>query len=178
MGEFASIRTRAGTRRREVDARGTARAGERARGSARDARAGWREGIDVRWSSRGSARKGRRRRGGGARVGDAVAGPRGRGPTRRAEEEDAYAEEEEADALLREIFEEAGVEATWMALGEDEDVEISGVANDINALLSGDVFAARTPARRARRRRERRWRRERWRWCRANRSMGWRTCPW
>jgi len=60
-----------------------------------------------------------------------------------ADVEGAYADEaeaEEVDALLREIFEEAGVEATWTALGEDEDVEISGVANDINALLSGDLF--------------------------------------
>ena len=53
--------------------------------------------------------------------GDGTRG-RGRGARATAEEEDAYAEEEEADALLREIFEEAGVEATWMALGEDEDV--------------------------------------------------------
>jgi len=43
-------------------------------------------------------------------------------------------------ALLREIFEEANVTAAWVALDDDEDVEISGIANEINALLSGDLF--------------------------------------
>jgi len=49
-------------------------------------------------------------------------------------------EEEEVEALLREILDEANVVAEWIALDDDEDVEISGIANDINALLSGDLY--------------------------------------
>lgn len=48
--------------------------------------------------------------------------------------------EGDAEALLREMFDDAGVRARWFALAEDEDVEISGIANDINALLSGDLY--------------------------------------
>ena len=48
--------------------------------------------------------------------------------------------EMDAEALLREIFADAEVDAEWHGVDEDEDVEISGIANDINALLSGDLF--------------------------------------
>ena len=58
----------------------------------------------------------------------------------------SYDEEDEEDdvegvALLRELFEYGGVEVTeWMNLGEDEDVEVSGIANDSRVVLGGDVF--------------------------------------
>ena len=48
------------------------------------------------------------------------------------EEEDG--EDEESVALLRELFEYGGVDAKqWMHLGEDEDIEVSGIANDSRA---------------------------------------------
>ena len=118
----ATRRPRATTRRRTTrgcpreDARGRA---TRARATTRDARA-----SDDDEGCEGDAR-------------DDV----GMGAARmRAEigrEED---EEGDAEALLREIFEDAGVDARWIALEDDEDVEISGIANDVNALLSGDLF--------------------------------------
>jgi UDP-N-acetylmuramyl-tripeptide synthetase len=44
-------------------------------------------------------------------------------------------------ALLRELFEYGGVEVSeWVNLGEDEDVEVSGIANDSRVVLGGDVF--------------------------------------
>lgn len=49
-------------------------------------------------------------------------------------------EEGDAEALLREIFEDAGVDARWIVLEDDEDVEILGIVNDVNVLLSGDLF--------------------------------------
>ena len=65
---------------------------------------------------RGSARKASTsrwgREGGGRRRGPRVSGD----ARATAEEEDAYAEEEEADALLREIFEEGGVEHGWRSV--------------------------------------------------------------
>ena len=55
------------------------------------------------------------------------------------EEEDG--EDEESVALLRELFEYGGVDAKqWMHLGEDEDIEVSGIANDSRVVLGGDVF--------------------------------------
>lgn len=48
--------------------------------------------------------------------------------------------EDASEVLTRELFDDAGVRATWRALADDEDVEISGIANDINALLSGDLY--------------------------------------
>ena len=59
--------------------------------------------------------------------------------TRSFEEEDG--EDEESVALLRELFEYGGVDAKqWMHLGEDEDIEVSGIANDSRVVLGGDVF--------------------------------------
>ena len=55
------------------------------------------------------------------------------------DEEDG--EDEESVALLRELFEYGGVDAKqWMHLGEDEDIEVSGIANDSRVVLGGDVF--------------------------------------
>ena len=49
--------------------------------------------------------------------------------------------DEEGVALLRELFEYGGVDvAEWMHLGEDEDIEVSGIANDSRVVLGGDVF--------------------------------------
>jgi hypothetical protein len=51
------------------------------------------------------------------------------------------AEDEEGVALLRELFEYGGVDVQeWRHLGEDEDIEVSGIANDSRAVLGGDVF--------------------------------------
>jgi UDP-N-acetylmuramyl tripeptide synthase len=51
------------------------------------------------------------------------------------------AEDEEGVALLRELFEYGGVDVEeWRHLGEDEDIEVSGIANDSRAVLGGDVF--------------------------------------
>jgi hypothetical protein len=50
-------------------------------------------------------------------------------------------EDEEGVALLRELFEYGGVAVSeWVSLGEDEDVEVSGIANDSRVVLGGDVF--------------------------------------
>ena len=50
-------------------------------------------------------------------------------------------EMEEGVALLRELFEYGAVDVTeWIELGEDEDVEVSGIANDSRVVLGGDVF--------------------------------------
>ena len=49
--------------------------------------------------------------------------------------------DEEGVALLRELFEYGGVEVQeWVNLGDDEDIEVSGIANDSRAVLGGDVF--------------------------------------
>ena len=65
------------------------------------------------------------------------------------EEEEGAMEEDETDgdemeegvALLRELFEYGAVDVTeWIELGEDEDVEVSGIANDSRVVLGGDVF--------------------------------------
>ena len=50
-------------------------------------------------------------------------------------------EMEEGVALLRELFEYGAVDVTeWIELGEDEDVEVSGIADDSRVVLGGDVF--------------------------------------
>jgi len=55
--------------------------------------------------------------------------------------EEEEEEEEEGVALLRELFEYGGVDVEeWRHLGEDEDIEVSGIANDSRAVLGGDVF--------------------------------------
>ena len=62
------------------------------------------------------------------------------------EEEDGEGDDDDDDddegvALLRELFEYGGAEVTeWVNLGEDEDVEVSGIANDSRVVLGGDVF--------------------------------------
>lgn len=57
------------------------------------------------------------------------------------EDETEEDEMEEGVALLRELFEYGAVDVTeWIELGEDEDVEVSGIANDSRVVLGGDVF--------------------------------------
>lgn len=68
----------------------------------------------------------------------------GEGDDAEHEEDEEGEEGEEGDegvALLRELFEYGGVEVTeWLNLGDDEDVEVSGIANDSRVVLGGDVF--------------------------------------
>ena len=55
--------------------------------------------------------------------------------------EETAEDEEEGVALLRELFAYGGVDVEeWRHLGEDEDIEVSGIANDSRAVLGGDVF--------------------------------------
>ena len=56
-------------------------------------------------------------------------------------EGDDEGDDEDGVALLRELFEYGGVDVSeWFNLGEDEDIEVSGIANDSRAVLGGDVF--------------------------------------
>ena len=68
----------------------------------------------------------------------------GAGEERVEEREEEGGEEDEMEegvALLRELFEYGAVDVTeWIELGEDEDVEVSGIANDSRVVLGGDVF--------------------------------------
>ena len=58
-----------------------------------------------------------------------------------ADDDDDDDDDEEGVALLRELFEYGGVDVSeWMHLGEDEDIEVSGIANDSRVVLGGDVF--------------------------------------
>ncbi|EEH55647.1 uncharacterized protein MICPUCDRAFT_18633 [Micromonas pusilla CCMP1545] len=57
------------------------------------------------------------------------------------EEDEGNEDDDEGIALLRELFEFGDVAVNeWTHLGEDEDVEVSGIADDSRVVLPGDVF--------------------------------------